>query len=169
MVRRRGVFRLAVLVIWALGVGCPSVGFAQVWAHGISPPRRADWREGLEPMPSRPSSPLPRFSPHNILPEPIRHETIAKDNFSHENLRPSHLENRIIEMDAIVKEKILPEQLPRTIEGPRKLANDPRPTWGTFGSTIFLPAMPLPHTLHHRDKMNEGDMVMPHHRCALGW
>ncbi len=169
MVRRRGVFRLAILAIWGLVVDYPSVGLAQVWAHGISPLRGPNWREGLDPMPSRPSLSLPRFAPQSILPEPIQHETIAKDNFTHENLRPSPLENQILKMDAIVKEKILPEQLPRTIEGLRKLASAPRSTWETFGSTIFLPAMPLSHTLRYRDKMNAGDMVKPHERRALGW
>lgn len=148
----------------------PSVCRAQVWAHGISPQRAPNQIGHLPPTPSRPSLPLPKFSPHNILPEPMHFNVVPMENFRHENLRPSHLDRRVIEMEAIVKEKIAPERLPRTIEeGSARLGREIVAPRETFGSTIFFPAMTLPHSLRHKDKMNQGDMVISHERRALGW
>lgn len=75
----------------------------------------------------------------------------------------------MIEMEAIVKEKIVPERLPRTIPRLERLSRDVTPPRGTFGSMIFLPAMSPPHSLYHQDRMNRGDMTKLHERRALGW
>lgn len=169
MVRSNCAFLLKALVLLVVVHGTPAIGLAQVWAHGIPPQRAPNLIGHVPTAPPRPSSPLPRFSPHNILPEPMHFNPAPMENFHHDNLRLSHLERWMIEMEAIVKEKIVPERLPRTIQGTVKLEREVVTPRATFGSTIFLPAMALPHSLRHKDKMNRGDMVMPHERRALGW
>lgn len=169
MGRHYWAFLFKTLVLLAVANGRPAIGLAQVWVHGISPQRAPNLIGHQPPASPRPSSPLPRFSPHNILPEPMHFSPVPMDNFHHENLRSSHPERRMIAMEAIVKEKIVPERLPRTIQGTAKLDREVVTPRTTFRSTIFLPAMAPPHSLRHEDKMKRGDMVMSHGRRALGW
>jgi hypothetical protein len=163
---------IGIAVILTLIGSCPSTSLAQVWRQGISPQRAPNLIGELPAQPSRPSLSLPRFTPHNILPERMQVEPIPKTMFNHDNLLPKHLENQAIEMEAIVKEKLLPERSVRTILVPSRAANDVvKPSRLNFGSTIFLPALTLPpsETQRDRDKMQRGDMSLSNQRRTLDW
>lgn len=123
----------------------------------------------LPEQPNHPYLQVPRFDNHNMFPGHIQIAPIPKVDFRYENLRPSHLEIPAIDKTPMVKEQILPRHAPRTIEGFGRIAPDPLPMRPTFGSTIFLPALPPGRSLRDRDKMNLGAMAVPHQRRALGW
>lgn len=161
----------SVMLLTIVGNGS-STSLAQVWRQGISPQRAPNLIGELPAQPSRPSLPLPRFTPENILPERMEIEPLPRPFLNRENLLPNHLENRTIEMEALVKENILPERSVRTIEAPSRAANDVvKPSRLNFGSTIFLPALTLPQSevQRGRDKMQQGDMSQSNQRRVLDW
>jgi hypothetical protein len=149
---------------WA-SPSCP----AQVWAPGISPQRAPNLIGALPAQPSRPSMSLPRFPNENILPTPVRLPTLPRSNFVYDNLRPSEIVDRAIRAEPMVRETILPPKIPRTIEGLGRSQREVLPTRNTFGSTIFLPAIPMRQSTQNRDLLGSGMMSLPGHRRSLGW
>jgi len=163
---------LALGTLFALGawhLSSPSC-LGQVWARGISPQRAPNLIGELPHQPNRPSEPIPRLPRDNILPHRIETAPIPKsDFFFQENLRAPRIEVPWIDREAMVKQQILPKRMERTITGFRHLGREPTPVRPSFGSTIFLPAMPLPRTPQPREDLTLGRMPKPGHRRTLGW
>jgi len=135
------------------------------------PSRVYNWT--LPAQPNHPSLPLPRFQQETILPTHVRFDTISKTGMMPENLRPWHLENRLIMMNALVRDSdIRPQHLLDT--APSAPPKPPRVGHTVIdkpyaGSMIFLPSLPPPADIHRARPIFKGPMPSSGHRRLLGW